>query len=189
LEKETEKAMQKATEKEKSNQKCKLDATTKMVHSLDLSSASLYEEALARKKNMRTVHNTSTDNETVCNMEDDDDLIYEEVLAHKKTKKTAREILDDDASSSSDIDRRWCASGSRCTQPHNAANAAKHKCPACHRAVHAICRPIEEDTYCVLYKTTCWPCYAVMGQTLTGVSDALFESLKNKWGSTIIYLN
>jgi hypothetical protein len=168
LEEETENVTKKATEKAKSNQKGKSDATaktvhsTKMVHSLDSSSASLYEETLACKKKM-TVHNTSMDDETVCNTDNDDVSIDEEALACKKTKKMVCKILDDDALSSSDIDRRWCASGSRYTQPHNAADAAKHKCPACHRAVHSICGPIEEDASCVLYKTTCWPCYAVMG--------------------------
>jgi hypothetical protein len=48
-----------------------------------------------------------------------------------------------------------CASGSRCIL-QAAANSTKHKCPACHKAVHAICGEVDEDV-CLLYKTTCWP--------------------------------
>ena len=69
-----------------------------------------------------------------------------------------------------------CASGgSRCIL-HAAADSTKHKCPACHKAVHAICGEVDEDA-CLLYKTTCWPCFDDTGRTLSGERDVLFGTL------------
>jgi hypothetical protein len=89
-------------------------------------------------------------------------------------KKTVPETGNNDSSSSDNAS--WCASGSPCTQSHNSADSMKHKCPACHMAVNAICRAIDKDA-CLLFKTTCWPCYDVTGRSLKGEDDVFFGSL------------
>jgi hypothetical protein len=105
--------------------------------------------------------------------------LYEEALSRRGSSSapslSSVSNVEHKGGSSLDEAPLMCASGSRCIMK-SAADSTKHKCPACHRAVHAICGLVDEDA-CLLYKTTCWPCFDKTGRTLKGEGDVFFGTL------------
>jgi hypothetical protein len=133
------------------------------------------------KKKVFVLEGATSDDNSDGSDDNSSSSLYEEALSRRGSSSapslSSVSNVEHKGGSSLDEAPLMCASGSRCIMK-SAADSTKHKCPACHMVVHAICGLVDEDA-CLLYryKTTCWPCFDKTGRTLKGEGDVFFGTL------------